>query len=159
MIAGKKIIEARWSGDRPIKQIVIKYGDEIKLSSDFATGTRITGSARTALVLESGEHIFEVEVTDIYGFLYTKTQTLLIGNGVNTGNSGSTKSPTISLINPRESSPRISLYSGDTFNLRFSVDAGTAQREVSVTIDGNVVQSASSGDIFVIPIGSQGLTA
>ena len=78
MIAGKKIIEASWSGDRPIKQIVIRYGGEIQLSSEFATGTKLSGSARTSLVLESGEHTFEVEVTDIYGFLYRETRTLLI---------------------------------------------------------------------------------
>jgi hypothetical protein len=44
------------------------------------------------------------------------------------------------------------------FNLRFQVDIKTARRNIVVAVDGNVVQNASSGDVFVIPISTAHLS-
>ena len=34
----------------------------------------------------------------------------------------------------------------------------TASREISISIDGKTLQTATAGDIFVIPISSQGIS-
>ena len=43
------------------------------------------------------------------------------------------------------------------FNLRFQVKTGTAQKKVEIKIDGNTLETASSGEIFVIPVSSENL--
>ena len=45
------------------------------------------------------------------------------------------------------------------FNLRFQTSISTVVREVVVTIDDAVVQSATTGDVFVFPVGATGLSA
>ncbi len=59
------------------------------------------------------------------------------------------------MINPLDTT--ISLYEGTNFNLRFQTTISTEVREISVTIDDKVVQSATTGELFVFPISSSGL--
>ena len=65
--------------------------------------------------------------------------------------------PTITLTNPRTNNPKINLYAGDTFNLRFNIAVATPEREVNVKIDNTSIQTSSVGDLFVIPVGTSGL--
>ncbi len=150
---GKKIIEASWIGDRPIKSIKIKYANEEKLSNVFESWAKMTGSARTSIDLKNGDHTFIVEINDIYGFTYTESRTITIGWISNSG-----WNPTIALINPKEANPKINLYSGDNFNLRFSVNISTSAREIAIFIDDKVVHNASAWDLFMIPITSSWLS-
>lgn len=61
------------------------------------------------------------------------------------------------MINPRGNDGQINLYAADAFNLRFSTKVSTSEREVSVFLDGKTIQTATSGDVFVIPVNSTGL--
>lgn len=63
------------------------------------------------------------------------------------------KVPSLIMINPK--GRQLSIYEGDVFNLRFRVDISTSTREVTIKIDDKVVQSATAGDIFVVPVSSQ----
>ena len=44
------------------------------------------------------------------------------------------------------------------FNLRFGINVGTTKRTINVTLDGKNIQSATSGDTFVIPMLTADLT-
>ncbi len=150
---GKKIIEASWIGDRPIRKITIKYKNEEKLSNSYESWSKLTGSARTNIDLKNGDHTFIVEVIDMFGFSYTESRTITIGWISNSG-----EKPTLSLINPKETNPRINLYSGDNFNLRFSIKVGTSAREIAIFMDDKSIQNASAWELFVIPITSSWLS-
>ncbi len=151
---GKKIIEASWIGDRPIAKMTMKYENDDKLSVLYDTWAKMTGSARNSIDLKNGDHTFTVALVDIYGFTYTESTTISIGWWP----SLSGKAPSIGLLNPKGVNPKISLYSGDTFNLRFNVDVSTSAREVTLFMDDAVLQNASAGELFVIPISSAWLS-
>lgn len=78
----------------------------------------MNGTQRTALDLKNGENTFTVEVTDAFGYKYSESKTLRIGSQTTTNPD---TIPTITMINPKNQDSRITLYSGDSFNLRFSV--------------------------------------
>ena len=127
-----------------IKNLVLKSGSEILENVSYGTGGKTNGSQRSSMSLRNGENTFMIELTDIYGYTYTDSKTLIIGNGITTTDGSSIKNPTISTINPKNSDTRISLFSGDSFNLRFSISVGTEAREVSVFLDGVSIQNASA---------------
>jgi hypothetical protein len=52
----------------------------------------------------------------------------------------------------------LNLYEGSTFNLRFQANIASSVKEISVTLDDTVIQSATSGDLFVIPVGTTGVS-
>lgn len=85
-----------------------------------------------------------VELIDAYGYKYSQK----ISGGELSPTLPSMEEerqniePEITISNPPRSS--ISIYSGDMFNLRFQVNAGTTKRNISVQIDGKVVETASS---------------
>jgi hypothetical protein len=58
--------------------------------------------------------------------------------------------PSINITNPRWAN--VTLYSGDPINLRFSVTVTPGTREISTAFGGKTIQSATSGNIFVVPI-------
>lgn len=60
------------------------------------------------------------------------------------------------MINPKTNT--INLYVGDPFNLRFRARISTAAREIQILIDGVTYQTATSGELFVIPMSSAGLS-
>lgn len=62
------------------------------------------------------------------------------------------------MTNPRGNDASVNLYSGDKFNLRFSITVGTDSREVNVSMDGKNITTATSGDIFIIPVSSDGIS-
>lgn len=157
---GKKIIETSWIWDREIKQFQLKMGDSVKESIDFGTGGTKNGKQRTNLELKNGDNTFTVELIDRYGYTYTESKTLKIWNGDSSnGNLGSNEPPKITTINPKDNDTRISLYSGDSFNLRFNIAVSTEAREVSVLLDNTSIQNATAGDLFVIPVGTSGVSA
>lgn len=117
----------------------------------------MNGNQRTNINLSNGDSTFNVELTDIYGYKYTESKTLSV-NSSSTNTVGSNIIPTITTINPKDRDSRISLYAGDSFNLRFSISVGTDVREVSIFLDNTSIQNATAGDVFVIPVGTSGLT-
>ncbi len=72
-----------------------------------------------SLELPTGEHTFQIELVDAYGFRYTESKTLKIGGTQNSVTAGAT--PVITLTNPRGPSASVNLYAGDKFNLRFNI--------------------------------------
>jgi hypothetical protein len=53
----------------------------------------------------------------------------------------------------------VNLYSGDPINLRFSITVVPGAREISTIFAGKTIQSATSGNIFVVPIDTRDLPA
>ena len=78
-IPGKKILRASWSGDRMIKNITIHEGDEVRSSTEFSSGAKMTGEVRFSQELGIGDHIFHITAIDIYGFSYEQDITITIG--------------------------------------------------------------------------------
>lgn len=53
--------------------------DTIESSTSFATGAKESGSFRWTKELSAGEYTFQIEATDIYGFLYRESSTITVG--------------------------------------------------------------------------------
>lgn len=104
---------------------------------------------------------------DIYGYRYSHALRENHGTAGNnnpvlpsiqdeTENNPHAPSPTLHISNPSRES--IGIYTGDMFNLRFQTRVHTNRRTIEVKIDDTVIQTANSGDIFVIPVSSAGLS-
>jgi hypothetical protein len=145
-------------GDRMIQEVrIIPSGGEGKIIW-YGSGSRKTGTENFAIATGS-EPTITVELIDIYGYKYSESKTLT--SSVSSGNleessTGATAPPVITMINPKWQN--LNLYSGDPFNLRFRANISTANREVQVLIDGVLSQTATSGELFVIPMSSAGLS-
>lgn len=153
--SGRKTLETSWIGDRKIKKFQLKIGDTVRSMIDYGTWGKMNGTERTSINLKDGENTFIIELTDIYGYLYREIKTINIGDSPV---SGVSRKPTITMINPRNSDTWINLYTGDSFNLRFSTDISTDVREITVSFDDKIIQNATAGDLFVIPVGTTGIT-
>lgn len=140
-----------------------KYDDPARSGTDRVSTNTINADSNVT-----------VELVDIYGYKYTKSgssgATNLNNNATTsdtplpglpelheetTVNEASNVAPRITVTNPTRSS--ISVYSGDTFNLRFNTQVGTTRRTVSVSVDGAPIRSATSGESFVIPVDTSNL--
>ena len=154
------LVEVKWSGNRIIERIrAISNGKIIKEIAYGASGTTV-GVTRMNL---AWEYDITIEAIDIYGYKYTGILSTLPGTDIspievppNETQSGAQAPPTITMINPRGSS--LNLYEWDLFNLRFKTVIPTTVREISVMIDDKVIQSATTGEIFVFPVSATGLT-
>ncbi len=100
----------------------------------------MNGSERITMNLKNGENTFSIELTDIYGYRYTESKTLKIG----TNTVSTVTGPQITTINPKDNDSRITLYAGNSFNLRFSTSVGTEAREISIFLDDVLIQSATA---------------
>lgn len=140
------------------------YEDPAKSGSDRVSTNTISASSSVV-----------VELVDIYGHKYTKNS---VSGGIKDEEKenpeipknpelptlpsleeelAANTPPVITISNPSRSS--ISVYQGDTFNLRFSTKIGTTKRTISVAIDGIPISTATTGSDFVIPISSNNLSA
>lgn len=155
----KKIIETSWIGNRAIKHFVLKSGNEILTNIDYGTWGKTNASERTTMNLANGDNTFSVELTDIYGYKYTESKTIKIGDSTSSTPSNTNIDPQITTINPKNGDNRVTLYAGDSFNLRFSIAIGTESREISISLDDTSIQNAAAGDVFVVPIGTSWLSA
>ncbi len=153
----RKILEASWIGDRIITKFVLKSGQEILENITYGTWGKMNGSQRSSMSLKQWENTFFIELTDIYGYIYTESKTLMIGEA-GTNPSWISKDPTITTMNPKNTDTRITLFAGDSFNLRFTTQISTDAREISVSIDGESIQNATAWELFVIPVGTAGIT-
>ncbi|MBX9808950.1 transglycosylase domain-containing protein [Candidatus Gracilibacteria bacterium] len=146
------VIEIKWNGNRIIEKLkVVSAGKIIK---EISYGS--SGSTNSIVRINLGK-VFDatVELIDTYGYKYTKA-TLGTPTSGNTGSTTDNKTPpTITMINPKGNS--LNLYEGSTFNLRFQTTIATATREINVTIDDKVIQTATTGDLFVFPVSATGL--
>jgi penicillin-binding protein 1A len=158
--AGKDhLVEVKWSGDRIISQIRAIGHDKIIKEVSYGNSGTTTGVARMNL---AGEYDISIEAIDTYGYKYTSTLTTLPGTNITpiavptTETNTSTQAPpTITMTNPKWSS--LNLYEWDTFNLRFQTMISSIVREISVMIDDKIIQSATTGEIFVFPVSAAGL--
>ena len=155
--AGKKIFETTWIGDRKIQKFVLKFGTEVRDTIDYGSWGRLNGSQRTTMNVKNGDNTFTIELTDIYGFLYSESKTLKIWTW-DSPQEQSSIAPQIIMLNPKEWDIHVNLYSWDSFNLRFSISLGTEAREVSVLLDSTSIQNATAWDVFVIPVWTSGIS-
>ncbi len=157
--AGKDtLLEIKWSGNRIISNIRALSGGLIIKEIIYWNSGSTEGTARINLALAKD---ITIEAIDIYGYKYSDTITALPGTNIipidpgSSNQSGAKTPPTITMINPKWS--LLNLYSGDVFNLRFQTTVSTEVREIVVRIDDLIVQSATTGDVFVFPVGVSGL--
>lgn len=95
--------------------------------------------------LMNGNNTIDIEVVDRFGFTYHESKTLIIGNeGIDDEATivNPNGDPIISIMNPKGKS--ISLYEGDTANVRFQVSVSTANREIVLSIDNKPIQTSTS---------------
>jgi penicillin-binding protein 1A len=157
--AGKDtLVEVKWSGNRTIATIRALDGDKIIKEIAYGNSGTTSGTARINLALAKNISIVAI---DIYGYKYSDVLTALPGTDIipidpwANQTDGKTP-PTVTMLNPRWSS--LNLYSGDVFNLRFQTSISTWVREIVVTIDDAVIQTADTGDVFVFPVSATGLS-
>lgn len=171
----KKIVEWIWSWDREFKEFALIYDNETKVlqSSEW----KKSGNGRMSITLDSSIHVVKLEVTDIYGYRYSESRTLAWWileegevNNTSTGTANATWTltfpsttpsitPTISLnatppkitLN-RPANGSMSVYKGDTSNLRFGISVVPWVREVSVNVNGRTIYTNTSWENFVVPI-------
>lgn len=140
------LVEVKWSGNRIIDRI--RATADGKLIKETIYGSSGTTSGTTRINLGTIYNA-TIEAIDVYGYKYSKDT--LGSPEPNTGTNPIVNTPpTLTMINPKSST--LSIYDGDNFNLRFQTSVSTETREVSVTIDDKVIQSATSGDIFLFPV-------
>jgi penicillin-binding protein 1A len=177
---GKKIVEWSWSWDRNIREFRILVNGEVKIKQIIEWEWKPIGSGRISLEPALWDISIVFEVIDLYWFKYSESKIfntlgweipsispinppiVIPGSDLtqpietNENSIWIASPPSINITNPRGAS--VNLYSGDPINLRFSVVAPPWAREISTTFAGKTVQSATSGDTFVVPISTGELT-
>lgn len=158
------ILEITWGWNRMIEKIKILSNNTITTEEKFEEAKTIW-SYRINLNQIPTWSI--VELIDVYGYKYsekiqqnqtTETPTTVeqpILPSMREEIISNTPAPSITISNPTRQS--INIYSGNMFNLRFNVIAGTIARDVIVTIDWNIIEKSSAWDNFVIPIYTENL--
>jgi penicillin-binding protein 1A len=181
--SARKTLEWSWSWDRAVKSWSFIVDGETKTGQWVDNKT--SGWGRTSIVNDEGEHTATFQVIDIYGFTYRESRTFRGGalswdtspsvptTPSTTGaivpplqgsdlappipsiQSTPTNPPQILLSNPRWGS--VNLYKGDPFNLRFSISVVPGAREINVTLAGNTIKSATTGESFVVAVSTTSL--
>ena len=171
---GKKIIEWSWSGERNIKEFRIISNDETKLKQSVEWDGKPIGSGRINIALGEWNTTLIFEVIDIYGFTYRETKIINISSGniidstlpitnIDTPETTSpdeitpilSMNPSINITNPKWNN--VNLYSGDLVNLRFSINVIPWAREVTISLGEKIIQSANTGNVFVVPVSTTDL--
>lgn len=148
------LVEIKWTGNRMIERIRATTKGKLIKENIFGSSGTTVGTTRMNLW-----QVYDatIEAVDVYGFKYT---TSVIGNEDSTPtdweSNDSKKPPSITIINPKWGS--VNLYEGNAFNLRFQTKISSSVKEITVMLDDTVIQSATSGDLFVIPVGTSWLT-
>lgn len=158
-ISKKGTLSIWWIGDRKIRTIRVYQNSEVLKEIQYDTGSTENGNLTVDTgILKLGD-IMKVEIIDAFGFKYTESKSVWESEmpvwSDTTPSSSIDKAPSIIMINPK--GKQLSIYEWDVFNLRFRADITTSTREVTIRIDDKVIQSATVGDIFVIPVSSQWL--
>ncbi len=158
--SGGKTASIGFIGDRMIQRVIVNGEGLEEQIFDYSSGWSKKNGTETITLTTDKNATIQVSVVDIYGYRYTESKTLLIYDentpGVVEPSDPNAAAPAIAMINPRWKS--INLYTGDVFNLRFRADVATATREIQIFVDDTVYQTSTSGEIFVIPMSSAGLS-
>lgn len=157
---GNNILSVSWSGDRSIVKFRVTADGKVLKEESYNEWGLQEGNSRISTNQIKDISSIQIDLIDNFGFRYTQIGTSWSSENPQpdpiTENPTNTPDPTINLINP--SRGQITLYSGDPFNLRFSVIIWTQQRNITISLDGNILQSATNGDTFIIPISSENLS-
>ncbi len=149
-----------WIGDRKIRTLRILQNKEIIQNISYGTGGTTDGNISLSTGLLRQGDILSIELIDEFWFLYSDKKS--IGSTNEEGSSGTLDvpivdtPPKITLINPKWKD--LAVYEWDVFNLRFRSLVSTSAREISVKMDGVLIQWALTGEIFAIPIGTKWFT-
>ncbi len=159
---GNNILSVNWSWDRSIVKFRVTADGKVLKEEEYGTEGKKEGNNRISTNQIKDANSVQIDLIDNFGFRYTKigadwwNESILPPLDPITENNPNAPAPTINITNP--SRKQISLYSGDPFNLRFNTVVGTQKRTMNVTLDGETIQSAAAGDIFVIPISTESLS-
>lgn len=163
----QNILEVSWSGNRAIRTFRVTVDGKVVKERTYEGDGLSSGSDRINIQEIQNAQNIRVDIVDVYGYRYSRTgasggsddnevilPTLpsIIEEDQNNPNA---PAPSITISNPARNN--ISIYAGDVFNLRFQASIHTARRTISVTIDGDTIQTAQSGEIFVIPVSTLNL--
>lgn len=167
------VLEISWSWDRLIEKIRIKSDDKTIIEEKIAKPEYSNSYRINASQINKNSY---VELIDSYGYKYKwnleglkKEDTITENDKENTNTNNpilpsmeeeiikNTPPPSITISNPSRSS--INIYSWNMFNLRFNVITWTKDREITVTVDENVIEKTSGQyNDFVIPVLTENLT-
>lgn len=178
----RKTVEGSWSWDRWVKVWRIIVDGIIKTTQTIDGDPKLSGDGRTSIDVDGANHTITFEVIDLYGFSYRESR-ILSGDGkisneihetsptlsgtIDNTHSGTVPSPSSSLqpqiapppeitvTNPRNG--HISLYRWSSFNLRYTVNTAPGMREITTTVAWKTIQSATSGESFVVPVSTDTL--
>jgi penicillin-binding protein 1A len=153
-------IVAWWIGDRKIRTLRVYQDAEVLKEIVFGTWALENWSFTIDTGIMKIGDVMKVEIVDEFWFKYSESQNVWDTTVIETASWSISwwqdVAPAITMINPKWK--QLSIYEWDIFNLRFRTIIGTSTREITIRIDDKVIQTANSGDIFVIPVGSQWLS-
>lgn len=149
----RRLMEATWDGDRPIKTVRIFQGNVLKFETTYDE-PKSTWLQRVTIQIDRGSDTLSVEAVDTFGFRYDSSSTVTVSE-IPTPVSNA-EPPKITMINPVEGDASISIYNDQFFNLRFSVTSSTINNEISVAVDGKTIKTMTTGNAFVIPMNEWG---
>ena len=149
----RRLMEATWDGDRPIKTIRIFQGNVMKFETNYDE-PKSAGLQRVTIQLDRESDTLSIEAVDTFGFRYNESSTVTVTEIPWVPSN--TNPPVITMINPVAGDSSISIYNDQFFNLRFSVSSSTMNNEISVAVDGKTVKTMTTGNAFAIPINEGG---
>lgn len=158
--AGQNIVEATWSGDRPIAKFRAITNGKVLKETKYDDRAN-SGSDRASISDVPAGTTVTIELIDVYGNKYTRsisagtettaeTPTLTPPSLPSLIEDTSNIEPTITITNPSRSS--INIYKGEMFNLRFWTNLPPATGSVTISVDGVALKNATGQSEFVIPI-------
>lgn len=161
---GNNILEISWNGNRAISKFRVSVDGKVLKETSYDAPAN-SGADRISTTQISALSSVSVELIDTFGFKYSYNWNPSWWEAIDPNNpslpsiSGeeSNIDPNITVTNPSRSS--ISVYSWDMFNLRFSAKMAPGKRSIIVTLDWSTIQSASSWEVFVVPIETSSLSA
>jgi penicillin-binding protein 1A len=159
--SNKKTVEVVWIGDRNIISLKVLQDNKQIRFSEFWTGAKKSGKERISISLSDKSSTISTEVIDQFGFKYTESKTIVANESwtqVSQEISTPTNNSVIKITVIKPDNKTINLYEWMTFNLRFTINVGTANREIQVLVDDTSIQNATAGDMFVIPVGTTWLS-
>lgn len=147
---GRGSVEAKYLALNPIVKIRLDRDGEV-FKEIAIEGEQRQGSVTIKDInfdtAFAGEHTIGIQAIDKYGYSGRTAARVTFG--------GQVEGSKIILDNPRDGDPRISIYEGQYFNLKFHVEDPIELTAVNVYVDGSLHKILGSNDrSFTVAIGA-----
>lgn len=141
---GKSSLSLSYQSSNPVQKVKFLLNDKVIRTLRIEKPVTAGDIKTEYSFLEPGLQTLSVVVIDTYG--YSSTQSMNISFG------GETNAPTITVDSPKSES--ISLYEGQTANLRFTVVDPVEISAVNLYIDGKLIKILGTSTAeYVVPLG------